>query len=106
MNRKVTFVFINICVVLVLIGLIVMQPASAAAVSHEGTATVKGIDLDKGIVKLSHGPITSLKWPAMTMDFKFKDSALMQGIMVGDAVTFTFIESNGDYVITHIRPSK
>lgn len=106
MNRNVRIIFVNICVVFVLAGLIAMQPASAAAVSHEGTATVKEIDLDKGIVKLAHGPIASLKWPAMTMDFKFKDSVLMQGIKVNDAVTFTFIESNGDYVVTHIKSSK
>lgn len=103
MNRKVAFVFIHICVVL---GLMIMQPARAATESHEGTATVKGIDLDKGIVKLSHGPIASLKWPAMTMDFRVENRALMQAIKVNDAVTFTFIQSNGDYVITHIRPGK
>ncbi|MBS0299805.1 MAG: copper-binding protein [Proteobacteria bacterium] len=106
MNRNVRVVFLNICVVFVLAGLIAMQPASAAVVSHEGIATVKEIDLDKGIVKLAHGPISSLKWPAMTMDFKFKDRVLMQGIKVNDAVTFTFIESNGDYVVTHIKSSR
>ncbi len=106
MNRNAMVVFVNTCVVFVLVGLIVMQPASAATVSHEGTATVKGIDLDKGTVKLAHGPIASLKWPAMTMDFKFKDRALMQGIKVDDAVTFKFIQSNSDYVITYIKSRK
>lgn len=106
MDRNAMVVFVNICGVFVLIGLMAMQPASAATVSHEGTAAVKGIDLDKGTVKLAHGPIASLKWPAMTMDFKFKDRALMQGIKVGDDVTFTFIESNGDYVVTHIKSSR
>ena len=106
MNRNAIVVFVTICVVFVWVGLMTMQPASAATVSHEGTATVKEIELDKGTVKLAHGPIASLKWPAMTMDFKFKDSALMQGIKVGDAVTFTFIESNGDYVVTHIKSSQ
>lgn len=106
MKRNVMVVFINVCVLFVLAGLITMQLADAAAVSHEGTATVRAIDLDKGIVKLAHGPIASLKWPAMTMNFKIKQSALMQGINVGDSVTFTFIQSNSDYVITHIQPSK
>lgn len=106
MNRNAMVVFVTVCVVFVWVELMVMQSASAATVSHEGTATVKGVDLDKGTVKLAHGPIASLKWPAMTMDFKFKDRALMQGIKVDDAVTFTFIESNGDYVITHIKSRK
>ena len=106
MNRNAIVVFVNLCVVIVLIGLMAMQPISAATVSHEGAARVKTIDMEKGIVKLAHVPIASLKWPAMTMDFKFKDSALMQGINVGDAVTFTFVESNGDYVVTHIKSSQ
>ncbi|WP_175492117.1 copper-binding protein [Nitrosomonas sp. Nm34] len=57
-------------------------------------------------MKLAHGPIASLKWPAMTMNFKIMDHAIMQEIKVGDSVAFTFIQSNGDYVITHIQPSK
>jgi len=103
MNKNVSAVFVSICIGFVLAGLIAIQPASANAVSHEGTATVKEIDLDKGIVKLAHGLITSLKWPAMTMDFSVEDRALMQGIKVDDAVTFIFFQSNDDYVITHIK---
>jgi Cu/Ag efflux protein CusF len=57
-------VFVSVCVVFVLAGLITMPFAEAAAVSHEGTATVKAVDLNKNIVKLAHGPIASLKWPA------------------------------------------
>lgn len=106
MNRNVRVVFVNIGVVFVLIGLMAMQPTSAATVSHEGTATVKEINLDKGIVKLAHGPIASLKWPAMTMNFRIEDRALMQAIKVDDAVTFIFIQSNDDYVITHIKSRK
>ena len=103
MNRNGMVVFVNICVVFVLVGLMTVQPASAATVSHEGTAMVKEIDLDKGIVKLAHGPIASLKWPTMTMNFSVKDRALMQGIKVGDAVTFTFIQSNGDMPMNHFQ---
>ncbi|SFM17613.1 copper-binding protein [Nitrosomonas communis] len=106
MKRNVMSVFVSVCVVFVLAGLITMQFADAGAVSHEGTATVKAIELDKNIVKLAHGPIASLKWPAMVMNFKVKDHALMQGIKVGDSVTFTFIQSNGDYMVTHIQPDK
>ncbi|MDV6344695.1 copper-binding protein [Nitrosomonas sp. Is37] len=106
MKRNVMVVFVNVCVLFVLTGLITMQLAGAAVVSHEGTATVKAIDLDKNIVKLAHGPIASLKWPAMVMNFKVKERALMQEIKVGDSVTFTVIQSNGDYIVTHIQRSK
>ncbi len=86
MKRNVMVIFINVCVLFVLAGLITIQPAGAAAVSHEGTATIKAIDLDKNIIKLAHGPIASIKWPAMTMNFKIKERALIQGIKVGDSV--------------------
>ena len=106
MNKNMMAVFVNIYVVFVLVGWNAIQSANAAIVSHKGTATVKEIDLDKGIVKLAHGPIASLKWPAMAMDFKVEDRLLMQGIGVNDTVTFTFIKSNGNYMVTHIRLNK
>ena len=106
MKRNVMIVFIRVCLVILLAGLIAMQFAHAAAISHKGTATVKAIDLDKGVVKLTHGPIASLNWPAMTMNFRVKERVLMQGIKVNDPVTFTFIQSDGDYVVTHIQPIK
>ena len=74
-------------------------------VSHEGIATVKAIDMNQGIVKLAHGPIASLKWPSMTMNFKIKDRAL-QEIKVDNVVTFTFIQSGSDYIVTRIQSSK
>lgn len=121
MKRNVMYFISNFCAVLVVTGFITMQQTEASsiqladaaaaaqketAMSHEGTATVKTIDMEKGVVKLAHGPVASLKWPAMTMNFKFIDSALIQGIKVDDAVTFTFIKSNGDYVVTHIKSSQ
>ena len=120
MKRNVMYFISNFCVVLVVTGFITMQQTEASsiqladaaaaqketAMSHEGTAAVKTIDMEKGVVKLAHGPVASLKWPAMTMNFKFIDSALIQGIKVDDAVTFTFIKSNGDYVVTHIKSSQ
>lgn len=106
MKRNVMIVFIHVCIVILLTGLLAMQFAHAADISHKGTATVKAMDLDKDMVKLAHGPIASLNWPAMTMNFRVKERALMQGIKVNDPVTFTFIQSDGGYVVTHIQPSK
>jgi len=115
LKRSIIDVFANICTVFVLIILTgaTMQSADVSiaaqeemVVSHEGTATVKANE-PKGIVKLAHGPITSLKWPAMmTMNFKIKDRALLQEIKVDNVVTFTFIQSGSDYIVTRIQSSK
>ena len=75
----------------------------AAPVTHRGTGTVKKIDA--GMVTLSHGPIASLQWPAMTMSFKLKDAALAKGIKAGDAVDFELVRSNSDYVVTRLQMS-
>ncbi|HNO76309.1 MAG TPA: copper-binding protein [Nitrosomonas mobilis] len=40
------------------------------------------------------------------MNFKTKERTRLQGIKVGDVVTFTFIQANGDYVITHIQSDR
>lgn len=37
--------------------------------TRRGQGTVNGIDAKTGKVNLSHGPIASLNWPAMTMGF-------------------------------------
>jgi Cu/Ag efflux protein CusF len=73
--------------------------------THHGTGTIKKIDAAKGMVTMAHGPIASLKWPAMTMSFKLKDAALAKGLKVGDAVDFELVQSGDNYVITHIQPS-
>lgn len=72
----------------------------AAAIVHRGTGTVRKIDT--GMVTLSHGPIASLNWPAMTMSFKLKGAALAKGIKVGDVVDFELVQSGDNYVVTRL----
>ncbi len=75
----------------------------AVPVTHHGKGTVKKIDA--GMVTLSHGPIASLNWSAMTMSFKLKDAALAKGIKVGDVVSFDLVQSGSDYVVTRMQIS-
>jgi Cu(I)/Ag(I) efflux system membrane fusion protein len=46
-------------------------PAQAAkgSVSHQASGTLEAIDAKNGTVTVTHGPVASLAWPAMTMDF-------------------------------------
>ena len=62
--------------------------AADTAPRHQGEARVEKIDRDA--VTLSHGPIASLKWGAMTMDFKLPQRGLPRGLAVGDQVSFEF----------------
>nr|WP_316643016.1 efflux RND transporter periplasmic adaptor subunit [uncultured Roseateles sp.] len=65
--------------------------AANTAQRHTGEAKIEAVGRDG--VTLSHGPIASLKWGAMTMDFKLpknSPSGLPRGIDVGDRVDFEF----------------
>lgn len=65
------------------------KPDSAnTAPRHQSEAKVESIGRDA--VTLSHGPIASLKWGAMTMDFKLPPRGLPRGLGVGDKVSFEF----------------
>jgi len=70
---------------------------------HRGEARVEKIAGDA--VTLSHGPIASIKWPEMTMDFKAPKGGLPRNVARGDKVDFSFVEDkDGDYRITRIAP--
>jgi Cu(I)/Ag(I) efflux system membrane fusion protein len=78
--------------------------AADTAPRHEGEAKVEAIDGDT--LTLSHGPIPSLKWGPMTMEFKQpRKSALPRKLEVGDRVTFEFyMGGEGAPQLTRISP--
>jgi len=79
-------------------------PATAAQ-SVSGTGTVKGVDATADNITLNHEPITALKWPAMTMDFKLADKALAAKVKTGDKVKFDLAPGEkGSYTIIAIEP--
>ncbi len=77
--------------------------AKPAAVGHRAEGTLNAIDLAAGSVTISHGPVASLNWPAMKMDFALANPALVSGVQPGTAVTFEFVERQaGEWVITSL----
>jgi Cu(I)/Ag(I) efflux system membrane fusion protein len=79
---------------------------SGAPVTHKGEGTVEAVDLAQGSVTLAHGPIASLKWAAMTMDFRVKDPAVLRTLKPGQRIGFEFVvEGDGEYVIVGVQPA-
>jgi len=79
------------------------SPSAPPVIGHKADGSIDGIDPKAGTVSLSHGPIASLKWPAMTMEFKVAHGGLLQGLKPGQAVAFEFVERQpGEYVVTSI----
>jgi Cu(I)/Ag(I) efflux system protein CusF len=75
--------------------------------SNTGVGTVNRVDLQNGKVNLTHGPIKSLGWPGMTMDFTVRDKTLLNGIKSGEKVEFNVVkEGPGQFYIDRIAPVK
>ena len=89
------------------ISLAAALPAIAAEPeqTHAAHGVVKSVDAGAGTAKIAHDPIKSLKWPKMTMDFKAKDPALLNGLEPGMEVDFEIIKAEGGYRIMKIEPT-
>ncbi len=77
------------------------EDAQATAASHHGEGKVVAIGEQE--VTISHGPIESLQWGAMTMPFRNPPSGLPKDLAVGDSVSFEFRQKpEGQFTLTQI----
>ena len=73
---------------------------------HSGSGRVMQVDPAKGRVELSHGPMPTIKWPAMTMGFVVADPAALAGVKAGDQVEFEMRaepDDDGNYIIERLN---
>ncbi len=76
--------------------------AARPVAAHRGDGKVEKIESDE--ITLSHGPIPSLKWGAMTMGFKLPPGGLPTRLAVGDTVSFSVRElDDGVYQVVTIE---
>jgi len=71
--------------------------------THKASGTVTKVDRIASKVTIAHGPVQSLKWPAMTMNFVVKDKALLGKLSSGKNIEFEFVQQGRDYVITSAK---
>jgi Cu(I)/Ag(I) efflux system membrane fusion protein len=65
---------------------------------------VDSVDAKDQSASISHGPVASLKWPAMTMEFKDANATLLKDLKPGTKLSFEFVERQpGEWVITSIK---
>ena len=77
----------------------------AKTVGHRAAGKIDEIDAKSGTASIEHGPVESLKWPSMTMEFKFANEALLKGLKPGTPIDFEFVErGQGEWVITAVKP--
>lgn len=78
-------------------------PASGATL-HHGVGKIESIGKDD--ITISHGPIATLQWGAMTMGFKLPLTGLPPKIAVGDTVAFAVQAlKDGQFGIVDIGPA-
>lgn len=82
------------------------EKPAAAKVGHQAEGKVEEVDTKAGTVSVTHGPVASLKWPGMTMEFKAANDAILKQLKPGAAIVFEFVErGQGEWVITSLTPA-
>ena len=79
------------------------ETPSAATAAIEGVGVVTAIDPAAGTISLDHEAVAAIHWPAMTMQFRAEDPAILEGIAVGDRVTFVLKSAAESMIVTSVR---
>jgi len=79
------------------------EQSKPTAVGHQAEGKLDAVDSKAGRVTVTHGPIKTLGWPGMTMDFALANPSLVSSIKIGSAITFELVERKpGKWVITKL----
>jgi Cu/Ag efflux protein CusF len=65
------------------------MPQAAQRAEHMAEGTLNSVDQEAARVNITHGPVASAQWPAMTMSFKLADPGAASGLKPGQRVEFT-----------------
>jgi len=85
-------------------------PSPSSMPSNDKTAALNQASgkveaIKPGEITLSHGPVASLGWGAMTMTFKLAKPELAAGLKPGDKVSFGFSQQGSDFVVQQLGKS-
>lgn len=75
--------------------------ATAGPVTSTGTVTQ--VDATAGTITINHEAIAAISWPAMSMQFTAENPAILQGIAVGDHVTFELKSATETSIVTMVQ---
>jgi Cu(I)/Ag(I) efflux system periplasmic protein CusF len=80
------------------------EPAAPAAAGPlAATGMVTAVDAAAGTISINHEPIAAISWPSMTMQFTAENPAILQGIAVGDRVSFEIKSASETSIITTVQ---
>ena len=84
-------------------GLDQAQVPGAPPRTGSGSGVVLGIDKEKGVVTIKHGPVPALNMTAMTMGFSVKDRGQLSNLQPMQKVEFQLTCGGSDCLITEIK---
>ncbi|MEP7302072.1 MAG: efflux RND transporter periplasmic adaptor subunit [Caldimonas sp.] len=77
-------------------------PGATVGAIHDAEGRVENATADS--LTISHGPVATLKWPAMTMGFSKPDPKAFSDVRAGDTVQFRFKEGGASgYELVEVR---
>lgn len=76
-------------------------PDQSAPIRSVGT--VQALDAAAGTITLEHEPIPAIKWGAMTMEFKAEKPGALDGLQVGDRVSFELKSAADPQTVTTVQ---
>ena len=83
-----------------------LLPGESPSKIHHADARIEELDPENDAMTVTHGPIPSLKWPEMTMDFMVTEKALFKGLRPGMKVRIEIEDrGEGEFYITRIAPA-
>ncbi len=80
--------------------------AAQAADTYPASGRINRVEIARGEVNITHGPITGPGWPGMTMTFPVADKAVTKSLKAGEKVRFWLEKRDDHYVVTRIEPVK
>jgi Cu(I)/Ag(I) efflux system membrane fusion protein len=82
---------------------VAVKVAPEKVLGHQASGVFNAINGD-GTVSITHGPIATLGWPGMTMDFTLANSSLAASIKPGSKISFEIVERAPDeWVIIKLK---
>jgi len=79
----------------------IMRMAPTDEEPAAGNGTLVSLDPDRRIAEISHEPIASLDWPAMTTRFALAGSASLDRLVAGDTIKFSVLRGADGLLALH-----
>ena len=80
--------------------------AAAAATAALTEGEVRKVDKGAGKVTIKHGPMPKLDMPPMTMAYRVKDKAMLDGLKPGDKIQFDVDGIGGEFAVVRLDKVK